>query len=71
MSDRPAWDGTHLEFQDDDIVFDNIYEPWKKVTKTTRTITITIKGIQQTLYKEKAKLLLQMTSLKHLQTGTF
>ena len=29
----PVWDSTHLEFNNDDITFDNPYEPWKNVKK--------------------------------------
>lgn len=53
MTDRPVWDGRHLEYQDEEIIFDNPYEPWKNITKTTRTVTTSIRGIQQALYKEK------------------
>ena len=49
----PVWDSTHLEFDDDDITFDNPYEPWENVTKLTKTVTTSIKGIQETLHKEK------------------
>ena len=49
----PVWDSTHLEYDDDDITFDNPYVPWKNVTKLTKTVTTSIKGIQETLHKEK------------------
>ena len=52
-SNIPVWDSTHLEFDDEDINFDNPYEPWKIVTKLTKAVTTSIKGIQQTLLKEK------------------
>ena len=48
----PVWDSTHLELDDEDINFDNSYEPWKNVTKLTKTVTTSIKGIQQTRLKE-------------------
>ena len=48
----PVWDSIHLQFDDDDINFDNPYEPWKNITKLTKTVTTSIKGIQETLYKE-------------------
>ena len=51
----PVWDSTHLEFDDDDITFDNPYEPWENVTKLTKTVTTSIKGIQETLHKEKKR----------------
>ena len=47
----PVWDGTHLQFDDDAINFDNPYEPWKNI-KLTKTVTTSIKGILETLYKE-------------------
>ena len=52
-SNIPVWDSTHLQFDDEDINLDNPYEPWKNVTKLTKTVTTSIKGIQQTLFKEK------------------
>ena len=52
-SNIPVWDSTHLQFDDEDINLDNPYEPWKNVTKLTKTVTTSIKGIQQTLLKEK------------------
>ena len=52
-SNIPVWDSTQLEFDDKDINFNNPYEPWKNVTKLTKTLTTSIKGIQQTLLKEK------------------
>ena len=52
-SNIPVWDSTHLEFDDEDINFDNPYEPWKIVTKLIKAVTTSIKGIQQTLLKEK------------------
>ena len=48
----PVWDSTHIQFDDDEINFDNPYEPWKNITKLTKTVTTSIKGIQETLYKE-------------------
>ena len=48
----PVCDSTHLELDDEDINFDNPYEPWKNVTKLTKTVTTSIKGIQQTRLKE-------------------
>ena len=48
----PVWDSTHLQYDDDEIQFDNPYEPWKNVTKLTKTVTTSIKGIQETLYTE-------------------
>ena len=51
MSAGPACDGSHLDLQDDDIVPDNPHESWKNVT--TRTVTTSIKRIQQTLNKER------------------
>ena len=49
----PVWDSTHLEFNNDEITFGNPYEPWKNVKKWTKTVTTSIKGIQETLDKEK------------------
>ena len=51
MSAGPACDGSHMDLQDDDIVPDNPYESWKNVT--TWTVTTSIKGIQQTVHKER------------------
>ena len=48
----PVWDSTHIQFDDDEINFDNPYEPWKNITKLTKTVTTSMKGIQETLYKE-------------------
>ena len=48
----PVWDSTHLQYDDDEIQFDNPYAPWKNVTKLTKTVTTSTKGIQETLYKE-------------------
>ena len=48
----PVWDSTHVQFDNDEINFDNPYEPWKNITKLTKTVTTSIKGIQETLYKE-------------------
>ena len=49
MPDGPVWDGTNETLHDDNIIFDNHYEPWKNLIKTTRTVTTGIKGLQQTL----------------------
>ena len=49
----PVWYSTHLEFDDEGINFDNLYEAWKNVTKLTKTVTTSIKSIQQTLLTEK------------------
>ena len=48
----PVWDSTHLQFDDDDRNFDNPYEPWKNITKLTKRVTTSIKGIHETSYKE-------------------
>ena len=50
-SNIPVWDSTHLEFNNDD----NPYEPWKNVKKWTKTVTTSIKGIEETLDEEKKK----------------
>ena len=52
-SNIPVWNSIHLEFDDEDINFNNPYEPWKNVTKIAKTVITSIKGIQQTLLKEK------------------
>lgn len=65
MSAGPAWEDSHLDLQDDDIVLDNPYESWKNVTRTTRTVTTSIKGIQQTLDKERLQPLTKRTLLMH------
>ena len=49
MSEIPVWDGMHLDFQHDDIVFIKPYEPWRNVTKTTRIVRTSIMGIQKIL----------------------
>ena len=48
----PVWDSTHIQFDNDEINCDNPCEPWKNITKLTKTVTTSIKGIQETLYKE-------------------
>ena len=48
----PVSDSTHIQFDDDEINFDNPYEPWKNITKLTKTVTTSMKGIQEALYKE-------------------
>ena len=48
----PVWDSTHIQFDNNEINFDNPYEPWKNITKLTKTVTTSIKGTQETLYKE-------------------
>ena len=50
-SNIPVWDSTHLEFNNDD----NPYEPWKNVKKWTKTVTTSIKGIEETLDEEKKR----------------
>ena len=52
----PVWDGTNTDLQDDEITFDHPYEPSKNVTKPKKTVTGTIKGIQETLLKGHEKL---------------
>ena len=51
-SHTPARDTTHIQPDNDKINSDNPYEPWKNITKLTKTVTTSIKGIQETLYKE-------------------
>ena len=51
-SNIPVWDSTHIQFDNNEIQFDNPYEPWKNIIKQTKTVTTSIKGIQETLYKE-------------------
>ena len=51
-SHTPARDTTHIQPDNDEINSDNPYEPWKNITKLTKTVTTTIKGIQETLYKD-------------------
>ena len=49
ISEIPVWDGMHLDFQHDDIVFIKPDEPWRNVAKTTRIVRTSIMGIQKTL----------------------
>ena len=49
MPDGPVWDRTNETLYDDNIIFDNTYELWKNLIKTTITVTTGIKGLQQTL----------------------
>ena len=38
-------------------IFNNPYELWKKLIKTTRTVTTGIKGLQQTIRRKRDRLL--------------
>ena len=44
-SHTPAQDTTHIQPHNDEINSDNPYEPWKNITKLTKTVTTPIKGI--------------------------
>ena len=57
MPDGPVWDGTNATIHDDNLIFDNPYEPWKNLIKTTRTVTTNIKGLQKTLRRERDRFL--------------
>ena len=57
MSDGPVWDETNNTILDGSIIFDNPYEPWKNLIKTTRTVTTGIMGLQQTIRRERGRLL--------------
>ena len=44
-SHTPARDTTHIQPDNDEINSDNPYEPWKNITKLTKTVTTSIKRI--------------------------
>ena len=57
MPDGLVWDGTNATIHDDNLIFDNPYEPWKNLIKPTRTVTTNITGLQQTICHERDRLL--------------
>ena len=57
MPDGPVWDGTNATIHDDNLIFDNPYEPWKSLIKTMRIVTTNIKGLQQTIRRARNRLL--------------
>ena len=57
MPDGPVWDCTNATIHDDNLIFDNPYEPWKNLIKTTRTVNTNIKGLQKTLRRERDRFL--------------
>ena len=52
MTDGPVWHERYIQYQDQEIVFDNPYEPWHNVTETTRTFIASTREIQHALFKK-------------------
>ena len=55
MTQNTAWNGTNETLHsntNEDLGFDHPYEPWKNTTKQIKTVTASIRSIQQIYRKE-------------------
>ena len=60
MTQHIVWDGTNENIHstsNEDLEFDHPYEPWKNLTKSVKTVTASIKSLQNVYKKEHKRTL--------------